>query len=98
MFRESKASPILRLEGIPMAETMLQASSPAPLTSFTEDEIMFRDNIRQFAEERVRPLVKEMDEKGVFDKDLLHQFFQLGLMGIEIPEEYGGGGAGFFEA
>jgi butyryl-CoA dehydrogenase/short/branched chain acyl-CoA dehydrogenase len=46
----------------------------------------------------VRPLVKEMDEKGIFDKDLIHEFFQLGLMGIEIPEQYGGGGAKFFEA
>jgi alkylation response protein AidB-like acyl-CoA dehydrogenase len=81
-----------------MPETVLQAQSPAPLTSFTEDEIMFRDNIRQFAEEKVRPLVKEMDEKGLFDKDLIHQFFQLGLMGIEIPEQFGGGGAKFFEA
>ena len=70
----------------------------APLTSLTEDEILFRDNIRQFAEDKVRPLVKEMDEKGVFEKDLLHDFFQLGLMGIEIPEEYGGSGAKFFEA
>ena len=85
-------------KGIPMAEITLQAPAPAPLTSFTEDEIMFRDTIRQFADEKVRPLVKEMDEKGVFDKDLLNQFFQLGLMGIEIPEQYGGGGARFFEA
>jgi butyryl-CoA dehydrogenase/short/branched chain acyl-CoA dehydrogenase len=80
-----------------MPET-LQASQPAPLTTLTEDEILFRDNIRQFADEKVRPLVKEMDEKGVFDKDLIHDFFQLGLMGIEIPEQYGGGGAKFFEA
>jgi alkylation response protein AidB-like acyl-CoA dehydrogenase len=72
--------------------------SPNPLTAFTEDEILFRDNIRQFADEKLRPLVKEMDEKGVFDKDLLHQFFQLGLMGIEIPEQYGGSGGKFFEA
>src|ERR1700680_4813822 len=77
---------------------VLQLPSPAPLTSFTEDEILFRDNIRQFADEKIRPLVKEMDEKGVFDKDLIHDFFQLGLMGIEIPEQYGGGGAKFFEA
>ncbi len=76
----------------------LQLPSPSPLTSFTEDEIMFRDNIHQFADDKVRPLVREMDEKGVFDKDLLHQFFQLGLMGIEIPEQYGGGGGKFFEA
>src|SRR5438477_8409714 len=76
----------------------LQAATPAPLTSLTEDEILFRDNIRQFADEKIRPLVKEMDEKGVFDKDLIHDFFQLGLMGIEIPEQYGGGGGKFFEA
>src|SRR5271169_3795535 len=81
-----------------MAETALQAAPPSPLTILTEDEILFRDNIRQFADEKIRPLVKEMDEKGVFDKDLIHDFFQLGLMGIEIPEQYGGGGAKFFEA
>src|SRR5437660_3460877 len=80
-----------------MSETTLQAA-PSPLTSLTEDEILFRDNIHQFADEKIRPLVKEMDEKGVFDKDLIHEFFQLGLMGIEVPEQYGGGGAKFFEA
>ncbi len=81
-----------------MSETILQTQAPNPLTTLTEDEVLFRDNIRQFAEEKVRPLVKEMDEKGVFDKDVLHDFFQLGLMGIEIPEQYGGGGAKFFES
>jgi butyryl-CoA dehydrogenase/short/branched chain acyl-CoA dehydrogenase len=81
-----------------MAEAVAAALNPTPLTSLTEDEILFRDNIRQFAEEKVRPLAKEMDEKGVFDHDLLHQFFQLGLMGIEVPEQFGGGGGKFFEA
>src|SRR2546425_4261038 len=81
-----------------MAQTTLPLPPPLALTTFTEDEILFRDNIRQFADEKVRPLVREMDEKGVFDKNLIHEFFQLGLMGIEIPEEYGGGGAKFFEA
>ena len=81
-----------------MPETPLQVLPPNPLTVLTDDEILFRDNIRQFAEERIRPLVKEMDEKGVFDSDLIREFFQLGLMGIEIPEEYGGGGGKFFEA
>ncbi|MGC2820469.1 MAG: acyl-CoA dehydrogenase family protein, partial [Candidatus Sulfotelmatobacter sp.] len=80
-----------------MPET-LQSAVPAPLTTLTEDEILFRDNIRQFADDKIRPLVKEMDEKGVFEKSLIHEFFHLGLMGIEIPEEYGGGGAKFFEA
>jgi butyryl-CoA dehydrogenase/short/branched chain acyl-CoA dehydrogenase len=81
-----------------MSDTALLATPPAPLTTLTEDEVLFRDNIRQFADDKIRPLVKEMDEKGVFEKDLLHEFFQLGLMGIEIPEQYGGGGAKFFEA
>jgi butyryl-CoA dehydrogenase/short/branched chain acyl-CoA dehydrogenase len=81
-----------------MPEATLQAASPVPLTTLTEDEILFRDNIRQFADEKVRPLVKEMDEKGVFEKDLIHDFFQLGLMGIEVPEQYGGAGGKFFEA
>src|SRR5882762_7626577 len=81
-----------------MPEAIAPAANPLPLTTLTEDEILFRDNVRQFAEERVRPLAKEMDEKGVFDPDLIHQFFQLGLMGIEVPEQYGGGGGRFFEA
>lgn len=81
-----------------MPETIALAANPAPLTTLTEDEILFRDNVRQFAEERVRPRAKEMDEKGVFDRELIHQFFQLGLMGIEIPEQYGGGSGKFFEA
>jgi len=81
-----------------MPDTPLQVLPPNPLTVLTDDEILFRENIRQFAEERIRPLVKEMDEKGVFDSGLIRDFFQLGLMGIEIPEELGGGGAKFFEA
>jgi alkylation response protein AidB-like acyl-CoA dehydrogenase len=81
-----------------MSDTPLQAPSPVPLTSLTDEEVLFRDNIRQFADDKIRPLAREMDEKGIFDKELLQQFFQLGLMGIEIPEQYGGGGARFFEA
>jgi len=81
-----------------MPETTLQATIPTPLTTLTDDELLFRDNIRQFADDKIRPLVKEMDEKGVFEKSLIHEFFQLGLMGIEIPEQFGGGGAKFFEA
>ena len=81
-----------------MPETIALGANPSPLTTLSEDEILFRDNVRQFAEERVRPRAKEMDEKGVFDRELIHQFFQLGLMGIEIPEQYGGGSGKFFEA
>ena len=50
-----------------MPEAILTAAHPTPLNSLTDDEILFRDNIHQFAEEKVRPLVKEMDENAVFD-------------------------------
>src|ERR1051326_8425103 len=81
-----------------MPEATLDRANISPLTSLTEDEVLFRDNIHQFADEALRPLVREMDEKGVFDHSLIDQFFQLGLMGIEIPEQYGGGAGTFFEA
>jgi len=78
--------------------TATQIPTPQPLVSLTEDEILFRDNVRQFADESIRPKVREMDEKAVFNHSLIEQFFQLGLMGIEVPEQYGGAGGKFFEA
>src|SRR5438270_8237006 len=82
-----------------MSEALIEATpQPAPLTNLMEDEVLFRDNVRQFADEKLRPLVREMDEKQQFDHGLIEQFFQLGLMGIEIPEKYGGGAGRFFEA
>ena len=72
--------------------------APQPLVALTEDELLFRDNVRQFADESIRPKVREMDEHGVFEHSLIDQFFQLGLMGIEIPEQYGGAGGTFFES
>ncbi|HET6844198.1 MAG TPA: acyl-CoA dehydrogenase [Candidatus Angelobacter sp.] len=74
------------------------APAPQPLVALTEDEILFRDSVRQFATQSLRPKVREMDEKGVFDHELLGQLFQLGLMGIEIPEQYGGAGGKFFDS
>ncbi|HST59888.1 MAG TPA: acyl-CoA dehydrogenase [Longimicrobium sp.] len=70
----------------------------APLTALSEDELMFRDAVRQFADEDVRPRVHAMDEKQQMDPALIPQFFELGLMGIEVPEELGGTGASFFTA
>jgi len=61
-----------------MPEMALQLSQSMPLTTFSEDETLFRDNIRQFADEKIRPLVKEMDDKGVFEKDLIREFFNWG--------------------
>jgi butyryl-CoA dehydrogenase/short/branched chain acyl-CoA dehydrogenase len=82
-----------------MSQTSTQtAPPPQPLVVLTDDENLFRDNVRQFADQALRPKVREMDEKGVFDRGLIDQFFSLGLMGIEVPEQYGGAGGSFFEA
>ena len=72
--------------------------APRPLTALSEEEKLFQSTVRKFAREEIRPYVREMDEAGVFRKDILQQFFDLGLMGIEIPEEYGGQGGTFFQA
>src|SRR5579872_1748951 len=78
--------------------TEMSQATPAPLSVLTEEETMFRDTVRRFARERIGPHVREMDEAGVFRKELLREMFELGLMGIEIPEEFGGQGGSFFQA
>src|SRR5213075_448570 len=70
-------------------------SSPA-LTLLSEEEAMFRDAVAAFAEEEVRPRVTEMEKAGRIDPALLPKYFELGLMGIEVPEEYGGAGGSLF--
>jgi len=69
-----------------------------PLTLLAEDELIFRDSVRQFANAQVRPLVREMDEHAKIPKALVRQLFDLGVMGIEIPETYGGAGGTFFHS
>ncbi len=69
-----------------------------PLTQLSEEERLFQTTVRRFAREQIGPHVREMDEAAVFRKDIIRQFFQLGLMGIEIPEEYGGQGGNFFQS
>ena len=81
---------------MPAARTV--DAPPQPLTFLSEDEALFQSTVRQFAQEQIRPYVREMDEAGVFRNDILTQFFQMGLMGIEIPEELGGQGGSFFQA
>ncbi len=68
----------------------------APLTTLSEDESMFRDAVRQFAEEAVAPRVHDMDAKAALDPELLPQLFEMGLMGVEVPEQWGGAGLTFF--
>lgn len=66
------------------------------LTKLTEDEKMLRDAARDFAETVIGPKVREMDEAAELDPDMIQQFFDMGLMGVEIPEKYSGGGGSFF--
>jgi len=68
------------------------------LTLLGEDEQLFRESVRQFAVEQVGPLVRGMDEAQAMDPGLIRKLFAMGLMGIEIPEEFGGAGGSFFEA
>ncbi len=78
------------------------ASAPLPpvppLTALTEDERLLSETVRSFAETEVRPRVREMDERAEIAPELIRRLFELGLMGIEIPEPYGGGGGRFFHA
>src|ERR687889_39844 len=75
----------------------LSVSAPA-LTTLSEEEIMFREAVREFAETEVRPYVQEMDEAAQFRLELIPKFFELGLMGIEVPEEFGGSAGSIFMA
>ncbi|NCN95813.1 MAG: acyl-CoA dehydrogenase [Bdellovibrionales bacterium] len=68
---------------------------PSALTLLQDDEQAFRDAVREFAEGEIRPKVLEMDEKAQMDPGLIKQYFEMGLMGIETPEEYGGAGGSF---
>jgi alkylation response protein AidB-like acyl-CoA dehydrogenase len=78
--------------------TQEAASLPQPLTLLSEDEQILRDSVREFADAQVRPLVREMDEHAKIPKSLVAQLFDLGVMGIEIPESYGGSGGTFFHS
>jgi len=69
-----------------------------PLTLLSPDEELFRASVRQYARERVAPLVRDMDEQGEFSLDLIRDFFSMGWMGIEIPEALGGSEGTFFHS
>jgi len=77
---------------------ILSETARPPLTLLTEEEQMFRDTVRQFAEETIAPRVAEMDRHAAIDEDLIPKLFELGLMGVEVPDTMGGAGASFFTA
>jgi alkylation response protein AidB-like acyl-CoA dehydrogenase len=77
---------------------MTTPTAGTPLTALSEEEAMFQGAVRDFADEAVRPLVRRMDEAAHLDPTLIPRCFDLGLMGIEIPEALGGAGGTFFMA
>jgi alkylation response protein AidB-like acyl-CoA dehydrogenase len=80
------------------SQTVIEQLAGRPLTTLSEDEQMFRASVREFAEGEVRSRVAQMEEAGKLDPAVIKQCFELGLMAIETPEEYGGAGANFFNA
>src|SRR3954453_20095942 len=72
------------------------SASTSALTLLSEEEIMFRDAVAAFADEQVRPRVMEMEKAGKIDPKLLPKYFELGLMGIEVPDQYGGADGSLF--
>ena len=76
---------------------MVEQARPSALTQISDDERMFRDTVRQFGAEKIAPLVRGMDDAQQMEPALIRQLFALGLMGIEVPEEYGGQGGSFFQ-
>jgi len=76
----------------------MSTSPISPLTKLTEDETLFAAEVARFAETQLKPKVHAMDEAEKFDPALLKGLFEMGLMGIEIPEKFGGAGGTFFMA
>src|SRR5215216_3912856 len=81
-----------------MSTAVVPALSNTGLTVLSEEEDLFRASVREFAEGEVRPKVEAMEHAGKLDPELIKQCFELGLMAIETPEEYGGAGSSFFNA
>ncbi|HWS54928.1 MAG TPA: acyl-CoA dehydrogenase [Pyrinomonadaceae bacterium] len=81
-----------------MSKAAAESVSAGALTVYSEDEQMFRASVREFAEGEIRPRVEGMDEHAKMDPVIIRQLFDLGLMGVETPEEFGGTGASFFMA
>src|ERR1700691_3106841 len=76
---------------------MSSQAAGAPVTQLSEDERLFADAVRAFGRLEVAPMVRHMDEEQKMDAELVEKMFALGLMGIEIPEEFGGSGGSFFD-
>jgi len=81
-----------------MTTEAVALSPGVPLTVLSQEEQMFQQSVRDFAVEKIRPLVHDMDKSGTMSPDLIRSFFELGIMGIEVPDTWGGAGSTFFNA
>src|SRR5438067_3165899 len=81
-----------------MTTATIDVAPGSPLTVLSEEEQMFQQSVREFAIERIRPLVPDMDRDAKMSQDLIASFFDLGVMGIEVPDQWGGAGSTFFSA
>jgi butyryl-CoA dehydrogenase/short/branched chain acyl-CoA dehydrogenase len=77
---------------------VIAPSSIRPISQLSEEELLFRDTVRQFAQAEIAPLARAMDDSQQMDAGLIRKLFELGLMGIEIPDEFGGSGGTFFDS
>ena len=89
-------APIARVSEVSVTDTM--SAPPPALTRLSDEERLLADSVYEFAQREVRPLVREMDDHGAMNTALLPKIFDLGIMGIEIPEAYGGAGATLFHS
>jgi alkylation response protein AidB-like acyl-CoA dehydrogenase len=78
-----------------MSQTL---TGPPALTRLAEDEALFRDSVYEFADKEIRPLSREMDDRAKMPRELIDKLFDLGVMGIEVPETHAGAGASFFHS
>jgi alkylation response protein AidB-like acyl-CoA dehydrogenase len=75
-----------------------ETAARPPLTILSEDEALFRDAIRAFARGEVAPRARAMEEAGRYEPELLPKLFEMGVMGIDVPESLGGAGGTFFQS
>src|SRR5439155_26832095 len=92
--RSSVLSPIIRA----MSTQAVEIPPGAPVTVLSEEEQMFQQSVRDFAIEKIRPLVHQMEHDAAMWKELIHSFFELGIMGMEGRGRWGGAGSPFLNA
>src|SRR6185503_1342790 len=97
-----KNCPLIQKTGVSpfclQCAAMSNLAAPSPLTVLSEDEALFRDSVHDFAQAEIAPIAHQMDASGRYEPALIGKLFEMGLMGIDVPEQYGGAAGSFFLA